>query len=59
MEKPVTPDEPDVLDALDAGDALQGLGVDVLASGSSSASGWLVISRVVVSGHYQPADISN
>ncbi len=44
MEKPVTPDEPDVLDALDAGDALQGLGVDVLASGSSSASGWLVIS---------------
>jgi hypothetical protein len=38
---PITPDEPDVLDA---GDAVEGVVADRLASGSSSASGWLVVS---------------
>ena len=41
VETSVTPDEPDVLDA---GDGVQGLGVGGLASGSSSASVFLVAS---------------
>jgi hypothetical protein len=39
-ETPFTPDEPDVLDG---GDGLQGFGAGGLATGSSSASGCLVI----------------
>jgi len=40
-ETPVIPDEPD---APDAGDAPQDLVMDGLATGSSSASGWLLLS---------------
>jgi hypothetical protein len=35
---------PDELDVPDADDDLQGVGVDGLATGSSSASGWVVVS---------------
>ncbi len=39
-----TRDQPDEPGVLDAGGALQDLGVDALATGSSSVSGWLVLS---------------
>jgi hypothetical protein len=47
-DAPDTLDEPDVLDAGDAGDVVEGVGVDDLATGSSSASGWLVVSGGVL-----------
>jgi hypothetical protein len=41
VEIPITPEEPDVLNA---GDAMEGAGAIGLASGSSSATGWAVVS---------------
>jgi hypothetical protein len=41
LEIPITPDESDVLDA---GDAMERAGAIGLASGSSSATGWAVVS---------------
>jgi hypothetical protein len=43
LEIPFTPDEPD---EPDAGDGVDGVGVGGLATGSSSASGWLVVSEL-------------
>ena len=44
VEIPITPDGPDGPDVLDGGDVVEGVGVDGLASGSSSARvvGWFL-----------------
>jgi hypothetical protein len=44
LEIPITPDESDVLDA---GDAMERAGAIGLASGSSSATGWAVVSKAI------------
>jgi hypothetical protein len=46
QETPVIPDEPGAgqPDVLDAGDVVEGHGVGGLVTGSSSASGWVVVS---------------